>query len=161
MRKIATLMTAIVAIAFLTGCDGPTRKLGRGLNNFSEPFRLGELQRSIEQTGLWEGQHNAYTTGILRGLNRTLARTAIGFSEIVTFPIPTPDYDPYFFPDKWFQDPFRKVEIDGFTEELAYPDNYRPGKHHDPIFATDTSVGFAGGELIPFIPGSRFRVFER
>ena len=161
MRKTATLLTAFVAIAFLTGCDGPSRKLGRGINNFSEPFRMGELTRSIEQTGLWEGPHQAYTTGLIRGLNRTFARTAIGFSEILTFPIPTPDYDPYFFPNKWFQDPFKKVEVDEFRADLNYPDNYRPAKHHDPIFSTDTGVGFSGGELLPFIPGSRFRVFER
>lgn len=161
MRKSATLLTAFVAIAFLTGCDGPARKLGRGLNNFSEPMRMGELTRSIEQTGLWEGPHQAYTTGLIRGINRTFARTAIGLSEILTFPIPTPDYDPYFFPNKWFQDPFRKVEMDEFREDLNYPDNYRPMKHHDPIFSTDTGVGFSGGELLPFIPGSRFRVFER
>jgi putative exosortase-associated protein (TIGR04073 family) len=161
MRKTATLLTAFVAIALLTGCDGPARKLGRGVNNFTEPFRMGEMTRSIEQTGLWEGPQQAYTTGIFRGITRTFARTAIGFSEIVTFPIPTPDYDPYFFPQKWFQDPFNGVEVEGFTENLAYPDNYRPAKHHDPIFATDTAVGFAGGELLPFIPGSRFRVFDR
>ncbi|MGB0583231.1 MAG: hypothetical protein ACPGVU_26395, partial [Limisphaerales bacterium] len=66
-------------------------------------------------------------------------------SEILTFPIPTPDYDPYFYPNSWMQDPYRKVEVDEFREDLNYPDNYRPRKHHDPIFATDTAVGFSGG----------------
>ena len=161
MRKFATLLMATVTVALLTGCGGATRKLGRGINNFSEPFRMSEMTRSIEQTGLWEGPHTAYTTGVLRGFGRTMARSAIGISEILTFPIPTPDYDPYFFPEKWFEDPFKKVEIDPFRADLNYPDNYRPQKHHSPIFATDTSVGFAGGELLPWIPGSRFRVFER
>lgn len=161
MRKLATILTAAFAITLLTGCDGPARKLGRGLNNIKEPFRLGELSRSVEQTGLFDGPHEAYTTGVLRGITRTFARTAIGFSEVLTFPIPTPDYDPYFFPNKWFQDPFRKVEVDEFRTDLNYPDNYRPGKKHDPLFSTDTAIGFAGGELIPMIPGSRFRVFER
>ena len=161
MRKLATLLSAVFAIALLTGCDGPARKLGRGIRNFKEPFRLGELSRSVEQTGLFDGPEEAYTTGVLRGITRTFARSAIGISEILTFPIPTPTYDPYFFPNSWFQDPFRKVEADPFRADLNYPDNYRPGKRHDPIFATDTAIGFAGGELIPMIPGARFRVFER
>lgn len=160
MRKLATILTTTFALILLTGCDGPARKLGRGLSNIREPFRLGEMSRAIEQTSLFDGPEQAYTTGVFRGITRTFARTVIGFSEIVTFPIPTPDYDPYFFPNSWFQDPFQKVEVDDFYG-LNYPDNYTPGKYHDTITATDTMIGFSGGELVPFIPGSRFRVFER
>jgi hypothetical protein len=28
------------------------------------------------------------------------------------------------------------------------------------VFDTDTYMGFSGGDVAPFIPGSRFRVFD-
>jgi hypothetical protein len=28
------------------------------------------------------------------------------------------------------------------------------------MFATDTNLGFSGGDVAPFIPGSRFRIFD-
>ncbi len=161
MRFLPTTVLAIGAALLFTGCGGAERKLGRGINNSMEFIRMGEMRRSIEQAGLWDGPDAAFSSGIIRGFNRTLARMAIGFSEILTFPIPTPTYDPYFFPESWFQDPFKKVKAEPFTDIPPYPDNYRPRLFHDSIFATDTSVGFAGGEFIPIIPGSRFRVFER
>ena len=161
MNYFKNLVVSAAAVVLFAGCAGAERKLGRGINNVMEFSRMGEMSRSIEQTGLWEGSEVALTTGVIRGFNRTAARMAIGLSEILTFPIPTPTYDPYFVPEKWFQDPFKKTPVDPFREDLNYPDNYRPRKLHDSIFATDTMVGFAGGELIPWIPGSRFRVFER
>ena len=30
----------------------------------------------------------------------------------------------------------------------------------DSIFDTDTSLGFSGGDVFPFVQGSRFRVFD-
>jgi hypothetical protein len=30
----------------------------------------------------------------------------------------------------------------------------------DSLFATDTAIGYSGGDVAPFIPGSRFRIFE-
>jgi len=51
-----------------SGCAGPEKKLGRGLNNITEFVRLGEIQRSIEQTALWEGPRTAFTTGPYSGL---------------------------------------------------------------------------------------------
>ncbi|MBG88621.1 MAG: hypothetical protein CMO80_17205 [Verrucomicrobiales bacterium] len=161
MNYLKHFLLSVTAIILFSGCAGAERKLGRGINNVMEITRMGEFSRSIEQTGLWDGPEQALTTGVIRGFNRTAARMAIGFSEILTFPIPTPNYDPYFFPEKWFQDPFRKTPTDPFREDLNFPDNYRPRKLHDAIFATDTMVGFAGGEIVPWIPGSRFRVFER
>ena len=46
------------------------------------------------------------------------------------------------------------------TPKPPYPDSYQPGLPDDSIFATDTSFGFSGGEIAPYIPGSRFRVFD-
>jgi putative exosortase-associated protein (TIGR04073 family) len=152
------LLALCLAASLLTGCGAVERKLGRGMNNATEFFRGGELRRSIEQTGLWEGPDQAFTTGLVRGMGRTMARTAIGFSEVLTAPFPP--YDPYFFPEKWFRDPTTKVRAEPFTVDPVYPDAYQPRLFSDTIFNTDSRIGFAGGEVIPIIPGSRFRVFE-
>lgn len=152
------LLALCLAAFLLTGCGAVERKLGRGMNNATEIFRGGELRRSIEQTGLWEGPDQAFTTGLVRGMGRTMARTAIGFSEVLTAPFPP--YDPYFFPEKWFRDPTTKVRAEPFSVDPAYPDAYQPRLFSDTIFHTDSRIGFAGGEIIPIVPGSRFRVFE-
>ncbi len=128
--------------------------------NMMEPFRGGEMMRSIEQTALFEGPETGYSVGLLRGFNRTMIRTALGFTEVLTFPIPTPTYDPINIPTKWMRDPYTRIPVEPFTATAAYPENFRPGLYSDPIFWTDTYIGFGGGEIAPFIPGSRFRVFD-
>ena len=40
------------------------------------------------------------------------------------------------------------------------PESYRPGLYSDAMFDTDTYSGFSGGDVAPFIPGSRFQVFD-
>lgn len=152
------LLALSVAAAALTGCGAVERKLGRGMNNATEIFRGGELRRSIEQAGLFDGPDAAFSTGLVRGMSRTMARTAIGFSEVLTAPFPP--YDPYFFPEKWFRDPTTKMRAEPFSVEPPYPDAYKPRLFSDTIFHTDSRVGFSGGEVIPIIPGSRFRTFE-
>ncbi|MEN9574310.1 MAG: hypothetical protein RL514_2165 [Verrucomicrobiota bacterium] len=152
------LLAFALGAAVLTGCGGVERKLGRGMNNSMEIIRGGEMRRSIEQAGLWDGPDQAFSTGLVRGMGRTMARTAIGFSEIITAPFPP--YEPYFFPEKWFRDPTTKLRAEPFTADPAYPDAYRPRLFSDTIFHTDSRIGFAGGEVIPIVPGSRFRVFE-
>jgi putative exosortase-associated protein (TIGR04073 family) len=142
MRKLISSTVATLAIAvFATGCAGPEQKLGRGISNVKEIVRMGEIRRSMEQTALWEGNEKAYTTGVIRGMNRTLARTGVGLYEIITFPFPT--YDPVFLPS-----------------EPVYPDSYTPNFIADPSFGPDASLGFSGGDVAPMIPGSRFRVFD-
>ena len=133
-----------LSVLLLAGCAGPERKLGRGINNMTEPARLGEWRRSVEQTALWESPEKAYTTGMIRGFDRTVARTAIGLYEVVTFPFPS--YDPL-YPTK-------------YSSEPVYPDSYRPHLVEDSTFAPDTSLGYAGGNVIPLLPGSRFHVFD-
>src|ERR1043165_2683537 len=88
MRTGVTLITAALALA-VGGCAGPARKLGRGLNNLTELVRGGEIHRSMEQTALWDGADDAYTTGFFRGFSRSMTRTAIGAYEVVTFPFPS------------------------------------------------------------------------
>ena len=145
MFKRLTLLGAALVVALLaTGCAGPSKKLGRGINNFLEPVRLAEWQRSVEQAKLYDAPQNNTPTAMVNGFNRTFARAGLGLYEIVTFPIPT--YDPI------------------WTAYLApnpqYPDSYKPGLPDGPLFRTDSSLGFSGGDVAPIIPGSRFRVFD-
>lgn len=151
-------------VALATGCAGPEKKLGRGLMNTTEILRMGELRRSMEQTALWENTDSFATTGVLRGMHRTLTRTGIGLYEVVTFPFPS--YEAHLsstnrtYPDAAMRN--KKYPWGGMTltEYPTYPDSYRPGLLSDSIFATDTSLGFSGGDVAPMIPGSRFRIFD-
>jgi len=140
-RRIAALGAIVCAGLMATGCAGPERKLGRGLNNATEFTRMGEIRRSMEQTAIWESPDVAYTAGFFHGLNRSIVRTGVGLYEIATFPFP--DYDPIFLP-----------------EDPVYPDSYAPHRLADQTFAPDASLGFSGGDIAPMIPGSRFRIFD-
>jgi putative exosortase-associated protein (TIGR04073 family) len=145
MRKTLSLLAAVaMAGAMATGCANTEKKFGRGMTNIMEPLRLGELRRSMEQTALFDGPEAGYGTGFIRGLNRTLARTGVGVYEIVTAPIPP--YDP--------------VCTDYLTPSPVYPDSYTPNLVEDSSFATDTNLGFSGGDVNPLMPGSRFRIFD-
>jgi putative exosortase-associated protein (TIGR04073 family) len=162
--RISNFLALMGAVALATGCAGPEKKLGRGMLNFTEFARGGEIHRSMEQTYLWENTDSAFTTGFIRGFNRSVARTAIGVYEIVTFPIPS--YDPVLtstnriYPDPNVRN--RKFPYGGMvlTEYPSYPDSYHPGILEDSIFATDSSLGFSGGDVAPMIQGSRFRIFD-
>ena len=145
MRKTFPFLAVVVLAAGLAGgCANPERKFGRGMNNLHELVRHGELRRSIEQTALFYGPEVGYTTGFISGLNRTLARAGIGVYELVTFPFPP--YDPVF--------------TDYLTPNPVYPDNYTPTLLEDSMFATDTNLGFSGGDVLPWLPGSRYRIFD-
>jgi len=139
--QLRTIGAIAAAALVLTGCAGPERKFSRGINNVTEFGRLGEIRRSMEQTALWDGTDKAYTLGLVRGINRSLVRTGVGIYEIVTFPIP--DYDPIFLP-----------------EDPVYPDASRPSFISDPSWSPDSRLGFSGGDVMPFIPGSKFRIFD-
>jgi putative exosortase-associated protein (TIGR04073 family) len=141
---IPFLAAVIIAGAFTSGCANVEKKLGRGMVNTFEIVRFGEFRRTMEQTALFDGPDAAAGVGFVRGLNRTLARTGVGLYEVVTAPFPP--YDPVF--------------TDYLAPGPVYPDNYTPGILADSMFATDTQLGFSGGEVAPFIPGSRFKVFD-
>ena len=139
MRFTKSVFALVGTAALLTGCTSAEKKLGRGINNLTEPFRMGELQRSYEQSYLFDGSDVAGTRGVIHGINRTIGRTAVGLVEVVTFPIPS---DPYFKP-----------------EHPVYPDSYKPGPLSTSTLETDTALGFDGtGDIAPMFPGSRFRV---
>ena len=145
MRNSIPVLAAVVIIgALASGCANTEKKLGRGMSNIAEPIRLGEMRRSIEQTALFEQPGGHYATGFVRGLNRTLARTGVGIYEIVTCPFP----------------PYGPVFTDYLSPNPVYPDNYRPDIIEDSLFATDINMGFSGGDIAPYIPGSRFKIFN-
>ena len=138
------LATLAIAGALGSGCASAEKKLGRGMSNMAEFARLGEMRRSIEQTGLFEQPGGHYATGFVRGLTKSFARTGVGIYEVVTAPLPP--YDPVF--------------TDYLSPNPVYPDNYKPDIIDDSLFATDTYMGFSGGDVAPYIPGSRFKVFN-
>ena len=145
MRKTLSFLGAVLVLGVLaTGCAGPERKLGRGVNNVYEVVRWGEMRRSIEQGALFDSPDQGYTTGLIRGFNRSLARVGVGVYEVVTFPIPS--YDP--------------VATTYLKPNPVYPDSYKPRIMADSLFAPDTAVGCSGGAVAPFFPGSRFRIFD-
>ena len=134
------LAAVTVVAAVLTGCTAAEKKLGRGINNFTEPVRMGEIQRSYEQALILDGP-GAGTAGLVRGVNRTIGRAVTGAFEIITFPIPS---DPY-------------VKPNGYV----HPDAYTPRRHSSTIMAQDSKMGFdSSGDVLPFAPGSRFSIFE-
>lgn len=145
MRNTFPLLASLaIAGALLSGCANTEKKLGRGMSNMTEFARLGEMRRSIEQTALFDQPGGHYATGFIRGLNKTLARTGVGIYEVVTCPLPP--YDPVF--------------TGYLSPNPSYPDNYRPGILDDSLFATDNNMGFSGGDIFPYVPGSRFKIFE-
>jgi len=176
MRKLTYLAVCLAAVlAFSSGCSGPSYKLGRGLNNLTEPLRMGEMRRSIEQAGVWQGPDYAFTFGAIQGFNRTLVRTFVGAYEVATFPIPdptkggAPSYDSIFAKnvtgadDVYIPGPFRSdqvLSLNFMTADPKHPTNFKPGLLSDSLFATDRALGFSAGDVAPFIPGSRFHVFD-
>lgn len=145
MRKnISFLGAALVVAVLVSGCANTEKKLGRGMNNLYEPIRLADMRRSIEQSALYGGQNANYPTGVAHGLGKTLTRFGVGLYEIVTAPFPP--YDP--------------VLTNYLSPNPQYPDSFKPGLIEDSVFATDTTMGFSGGDIAPYIPGSRFRIFD-
>jgi putative exosortase-associated protein (TIGR04073 family) len=144
MRKIIFPMFVVCAALFAAGCANPEQKLGRGISNTYEVVRLGEMRRTIEQTALFDSPGEGYTTGVIRGFDRSMARTGIGLYEIVTFPFP----------------PYHPVATNYLSVNPVFPSSYAPKIISDPLFRTDTYSGFSGGDIAPFVPGSRFSIFD-
>ena len=143
MRKIIFPLVVGIAAAFIAGCAGPDQKLGRGLSNTSELVRWGEMRQCVQENSILKRPGYGYY-GVVHGFHRSLARAGLGVYEVATFPIPS--YDP--------------ILTDSFSADPAYPSSYKPGTISDPLFDTDTYTGFSGGDVAPFIPGSRFKVFD-
>jgi putative exosortase-associated protein (TIGR04073 family) len=145
MRNISYLASLCALVALMgVGCAGPEQKLGRGLANSTEIVRLNEFQRSEEQAGIFEGTDVGISTGFVRGLDRTLARTGVGIYEVVTCPIP----------------PYGPIWTDYLAPKPQYPDSYHPRKWSESAFDSDRMMGFSGGDVAPWVPGSKFRIFD-
>lgn len=139
MRFLSPLPVLAVAALALTGCQSAEKKLARGISNLTEPMRLGEMNRAVEQGTLWDGTTGG-TRGAIHGFNRTIGRTVVGAFEVLTFPIPS---DPYVLPDG-----------------KVYPDSYKPSHLDNAVLRSDSALGISGGEVAPMFPGSRFRIFD-
>jgi putative exosortase-associated protein (TIGR04073 family) len=143
MRNVLTLLGLLaLAATFTSGCAGPEEKLGRGVRNTCDVVRMGELRGSMEQSAVWDSPSDAATTGVVKGVDRTVARTGIGLYEIITFPFP----------------PYHPVCTKYLSPEPCFPSNNHPGLADDPLYHTDASIGFSGGTIAGFVPGSQFQV---
>ncbi len=138
-----TLLAAAILVTAL-GCARTEAKLGRGMRNMTEVVRLGELRREVEQTALFDGPDMAYTTGVVRGFNKTMARTGIGIYEVITAPFP----------------PYDAVFTNYLPEHPVGPDSSRTQMLADPMVGPDNYLGFSGGAIAPMIPGSRFHIYD-
>lgn len=146
VKTLNFLAAAAACTLLLTGCAGPEQKLGRGIRNAAEIVRWSSMERSVEQTTLWEGSDVGVTTGVVKGFNQTMARTGMGLVDILTFPIPYPSYEPW--------------GTNVVPASVQYPDSYKPGMRATQATMTDGALGFAGGNIMPWVPGNRFRIFD-
>jgi putative exosortase-associated protein (TIGR04073 family) len=147
MRNATPLLVlAALGALFTAGCTGPEERLGGGINNLTEFARLGELRASVEQSAVLGSPEGGYTTGLIHGFDQSVYRTVCGAYQVVTFPAG----------DTLSQSSFDKKYV---PQDTAYPDSYRPDLINDTTFQTDTYFGFSGGDVAPFVPGSRFSVF--
>jgi putative exosortase-associated protein (TIGR04073 family) len=140
-NQLSLLGVVLFAGVLVSGCAGPEKKLGRGVSNIFEIVRMGEMRRSMEQSTLF-GPSNA--SGMVTGFTRSMARVGLGVYETVTFPIPS--YDP--------------IATGYLKPAPVYPDNFKPRIPANGLYATDTSIGFSGGDVAPLMPGCRFRIFD-
>lgn len=72
-------------------------KLGRGAINIVTGWV--EIPKRIYETSEVQGAASGWTWGLLRGFGYGFVRTAAGFYELLTFPVPAPaDYAPVMDP---------------------------------------------------------------
>ena len=139
-NKISYFLSLLAVSALVAGCAGPEEKFGRGVSNMFEFARLGEIQRSMEQAAIFDySGRGGVAAGLMHGINESFARTGVGLYEVLTFPIPNGrygDYGPIFHPGN-----------------PVYPDSYKPDWLATSFLEPDTSLGFAGGDVAPFVPG--------
>jgi putative exosortase-associated protein (TIGR04073 family) len=145
MRSALSILALLAFVAtFTSGCAGPEEKLGRGMRNSTDIVRLSGLRTSMEQTAVWDSPSAAATTGVIKGVDMTLARTGIGIYEIITFPFP----------------PYHPIATKYLTPDPTLPSNQTTVMANDPLFQTDQYIGYSGGRFAGFVPGSQFSVWD-
>ena len=95
MKTLLSLcaLTALAASAFADIQDppmndqGPTRKLTRGLANLA--FGTTEILDTVCKINDREGNAEAASYGVVRGIGKTLLRIRYGVYDVLTFPFPT------------------------------------------------------------------------
>ena len=138
------LLAAAFVAAGLSGCSGPEHKLARGLDNTFELVRWGDMRRSVEQSAVFSAPNVSYSYGIVHGFDQSICRAGLGIFEIATFPIPS----------------YKPICTNTVSASPQYPDSYRPGLISGSTFNTDTYTGYSGGDIAPFVPGSRFNIYD-
>jgi hypothetical protein len=74
MRNLVPFLGAITLVGILAGgCTSAQTKLGRGVKDSMEFARLGEIQRSMEQTALFETPGHHYAEGFIKGFCKSVA----------------------------------------------------------------------------------------
>ena len=82
---------------------GAATKLGRGVVNVITGWV--EIPKRMYETSTNQGTAAGLTWGLLRGFGYGFVRTAAGFYEVFTFPVPQPpDYTPVIQPEYVFMD---------------------------------------------------------
>ena len=124
---ILCALTAVAASAFADIQDppmndqGPTRKLGRGLANIT--FGSTELFESMCTINDREGNAEAASYGVVKGIGRTLLRLRYGVYDVLTFPFPT-TRSSYRAPYK-SDVPWIHGGMSEFPPELGFQSRYR------------------------------------
>ncbi len=144
MRKMFFLFAAVFVAVGLTGCSGPEHKLARGLDNTMELVRWGDMRQSIEQNAVFSAPNVSYSYGIVHGFDQSICRAGLGIFEVATFPLPS----------------YKPICTSKVPATPQYPASYRPGLISSSTFDTDTYSGYSGGDIMPYIPGSRFSIFD-
>ena len=145
MRSLLPSILLAATLGLLaTGCAKTEQKHGRGLSNMAEFARMGEIQKSVEQTALFDGPEGSATTGLVRGFSKSFARTGVGIYEVLTCPFP----------------PYGPVFTNYLTVGRVSPDSHVPGLWSLEATSPDIYLGFNGGYVAPMFPGSRFFIFS-
>ena len=129
MKTLLSLcaLTALAASAFADIQDppmndqGPTRKLARGLANLA--FGTTEILDTVCKINDREGNAEAASYGVIKGVGKTLLRIRYGVYDVLTFPFPT-TRSSYRAPYK-SDVPWIHGGMSEFPPELGFQSRYR------------------------------------
>ena len=142
MRNALTFLSVVaLAALFTSGCAGPEEKLGRGMSNFPKLPAWAKCASPSSKPPC---------------LSRPTPATPSDLFAVSTAPWRAPEWA--FLKSSLFRS--RPIIPFTYSPRPVYPDSYTPGLISDSMFDTDTYIGFSGGDVAPFVPGSRFKVFD-